>query len=238
LRDNRLLKQLKQFALCVCLLVAPTLTLAQTTPNAGVMVTILSLLLDDSGGSGALRAHWKLDETSGQDAEDSSSYAHHASVLCHEVSPCLPDWVPGQKDGALHFNGVSDYVSLPYQSLHNRGDMTLSLWFKTAIGDHSQTLISGAEQFNSNSSRIKLSSSNKIYYYTGERSWDYEYWTVAPYADDAWHQLTIVRNDTLNQVTLYLDGVSFGVKYTGLDRIDVEPGPYRRAGTGFCRWTI
>lgn len=183
------------------------------------------LLNDDSGpgGSGELLAHWKLDSLSGLLALDSSAYHRDAAVICHELPVCNPNWVTGKFSRALGFNGVSDYVSLPYESLHDQGDITLSLWFKTAVGDHTQTLISGAEQFNSNSSRIALSSSNRIYYYTGERSWDYEYWTVAPYADDAWHQLTIVRNDTLNQVTLYLDGVSFGVKYTGLDRIDVEP---------------
>ncbi len=186
------------------------------------------LLLDDSGpgassGSGDLLAHWKLNEGSGQLAEDASSYQYDANVLCVEVEPCIPSWVSGKLGSALQFNGSSDYVSLPYQSLHNRGDITLSLWFKTLVNDRYQTLLSGMEQFNGSATRLMLSNDNRIYYYTGDRSWDYEYWNVPPFSDDQWHHLAIVRNDTLNEVTLYLDGASYGKKFTGMDLIDIEP---------------
>lgn len=208
----------------------PTVIWSQTVPeqNKLAMLSAIMMLLEDSSavvktGSGELLGHWRLDSPIGQLAVDSSSYQRDGQVLCDELPACTPGWTAGRFSGALGFNGVSDYISLPYESLNGQGDITLSMWFKTTVGDHTQTLLSGAEQFNSNSSRIALSSNNRIYYYTGERSWDSEYWTVVPYTDDTWHQLTIVRNDTLNRVTLYLDGISYGEKFTGLDKIDVEP---------------
>lgn len=209
-------------------LLLPGVTLAQTEPNPVALMAIISMLLDDSGvgapsDSGELQGRWRLDEKVGQIAADSSSYRRDGKVLCNEQAVCAPLWVAGRLGGALRFDGISSYVSLPNDSLHQRGDITLSLWFKTTVGDHTQTLLSGAEQFNTNSSRIALLANQQISYYTGERSWERETWAVPPFADDSWHQLSIVRSDTFNEVTLYLDGVSYGAKFPGMDLIDVEP---------------
>ncbi len=50
-------------------------------------------------------AHWKLDETSGTTAVDSEG--GHDGALTNG-----PDWVPGQDNGALDFDGSDDYVNL------------------------------------------------------------------------------------------------------------------------------
>ncbi len=221
----------RRWLILCCLLVAPAQALAAISAqnNLALMSVIMMLLDDTSGtggavvGSGELQAYWKLNDGSGQNAADASSYQRDAQVLCDRVVPCLPAWVAGQSAGALSFNGSTDYVSLPYQSLHGQGDVTISLWFKTAVSDHRQTLLSGAEQFNTDVSKILLYSGNQIRYYASDRSWDYEAWTITPFSDDEWHQLTIVRDDGRNEVTLYLDGVSYGSKFPSMDLIDIEP---------------
>ena len=193
--------------------------------NSLALLSAIMYLLDDgqAPGSGELIGHWKLDENSGVVAADSSSYRFDADVRCDDEASCTPNWQAGKIAGALGFNGQTDYVSLPNPVLNNRGNITLSMWFKTAVSGRQQTLISGAERFNTNASRISLLGDGRISYYTGDRSWERETWRVGVYDDNQWHRLTIVRNDTLNEVTLYLDGASYGAKYPGMDLIDVEP---------------
>ncbi len=207
------------FASCLaalCLASSAPVAFAATSNPA--ITAIIMFLLDDDAPAPAPKSdaigHWKLDETSGATATDASGNQQHGSVTGGS-------WVAGHLGGALHLNGVNDYLKLPYQTLNGRGDVTISLWFRTAdAGD--QTLLSGAERNNSNVSRIFLRSGNRISYYASDRSWERETWTVPAFADNAWHQLVIVRDDSFNRATLYLDGVSYGVKYPGVDLLKVE----------------
>jgi len=80
-----------------------------------------------------LIAHWKLDETSGAIASDSSGNNHHGDVFGN------PAWVIGILGGALQFDGVDDRVEMPTTSAAQGfpaldGEVTWSLWLKTAPG--------------------------------------------------------------------------------------------------------
>jgi hypothetical protein len=84
---------------------------------------------DANGGDGGeppepdLIGWWKLDETSGGIANDSSRYAHHGIAT--------NTWVPGRRDGAAHFDGVTK-VSIPTKStLALSKDATLAFWLRT-----------------------------------------------------------------------------------------------------------
>jgi hypothetical protein len=66
---------------------------------------------------------WKFDETSGSVVNDSSAAGNHGIVIGN------PQWVAGQINGALRFNGSSDHVDLSIGSVIAKLDQaTLALW--------------------------------------------------------------------------------------------------------------
>ncbi len=79
-----------------------------------------------------LKAHWKLDETSG-DALDSSGNNYDGTLLGDTP---LPVWEPsgGQIDGALSFDGEDDYVNLSnHSTLKPLLPITISAWINIDI---------------------------------------------------------------------------------------------------------
>ena len=54
----------------------------------------------------SLVAHWKLDESEGLRASDSSGYGNHATL----VGMSGTEWTTGTLDGALQFLGSARYV--------------------------------------------------------------------------------------------------------------------------------
>jgi regulation of enolase protein 1 (concanavalin A-like superfamily) len=70
----------------------------------------------------SLRAWWRLDETSGVSADDSSG-AYDGTLLN------APTWTPGYSGGSLAFNGTTQSVQLPDLGL-NTNNLTISAWVK------------------------------------------------------------------------------------------------------------
>ena len=69
---------------------------------------------------------WKLDETSGTTAADSTGYGNNGTVIT--MNPPT-GWTTGQIDGALRFDGGNNYVSLPIGSVINSlTNCTISSW--------------------------------------------------------------------------------------------------------------
>ena len=74
-----------------------------------------------------LVGHWKLDETSGTSAADSSGNGNTGTLTNFPGSP----WTTGQIDGALTFDGTNDYVDGGATGLPAaNAPQTFSAWFK------------------------------------------------------------------------------------------------------------
>ena len=75
-----------------------------------------------------LIAHWALDETEGDVAYDSAG--DHDGVLFGD-----PAWQPdkGKIDGALEFDGVNDYVSMPFVVDPGEGVFSAFAWVKGGV---------------------------------------------------------------------------------------------------------
>jgi hypothetical protein len=89
-------------------------------------------------GTGNLVGWWKLDETTGATtAQDSSGHGNHGTLVAMDPAS---DWITGQIGGALHFDGIDDYVECPNDvSLEITGTaISLAAWVKyEAAGDYS-----------------------------------------------------------------------------------------------------
>jgi hypothetical protein len=73
-----------------------------------------------------LVGHWRLDEGSGNIANDSSGNGNHGNLQGD------PQWVAGKVGGALNFNGTSDHITIPFSpslKVLNQGDFTIAAWF-------------------------------------------------------------------------------------------------------------
>jgi len=73
-----------------------------------------------------------FDEGSGLVAYDSSAYGNNGT-LKNYTGPCgssaCPQWVGGKFGNALQFDGIGDYVEIPYSDIFNITDeMTVSAW--------------------------------------------------------------------------------------------------------------
>src|SRR4030042_2476712 len=68
---------------------------------------------------------WKLDETSGTIAADSSGYGNNGTIYGN------PQWVMGNIGGALQFDGNGNYVDCGTSTvLQVRDQITLACWIK------------------------------------------------------------------------------------------------------------
>ena len=89
-------------------------------------VLVLGLALGSAQAD--LRGHWKLDETSGATAADSSGNGNDGN-LEGDVS-----WVPGMIGGAWQGDGAGDYIQVPHSdSLMITDAITVALWMNGGI---------------------------------------------------------------------------------------------------------
>ncbi|MDH3293603.1 MAG: S8 family serine peptidase, partial [Acidimicrobiia bacterium] len=161
---------------------------------------------------------WALDDGGGTEAADTSAWRNHGTLVNG------PAWEEiGRVGGALRLDGSDDRVDLDATILDGAGDITASMWIKTSKTGQ-QALVSGANAGNSNEYLIFLASSTQLRLYAGENASGAFQWTIPSLADGAWHHLAVVRNDTLNQATVYVDGIRQTLFGSTLNPIDLDTG--------------
>ena len=85
-----------------------------------------------------LVGHWKLDETFGTTAADSSGLGNNGTLTNMAGS----EWTTGIVDGALDFDGLNDYVNYTGGSLNITDEITVSAWVW-----HDAFIISNVERY-------------------------------------------------------------------------------------------
>lgn len=67
-------------------------------------------------------AYWLLDEGDGDEAEDSSGHEHHGTIT-------NGNWITGEIDGGLEFDGQTTFMEVQHTDEFNLGEsMTLAAW--------------------------------------------------------------------------------------------------------------
>ena len=154
-------------------------------------------------------AWWSLDETSGMVADDIAGFNGAGAYFGTPVP------VTGKVDGALKFNGTTDYVEVADSPELNFGtdDFSISAWVKTNISTGTRTVADKRSGTNYNPLGYSL------FIYKGhvglqlaDRSGFYNYSNAAPsstsIADGQWHHIavTVARND-IRGLRIYIDGM-------------------------------
>ena len=144
-----------------------------------------------------LVANWALDETEGDIAYDSTG-SNHGTLNGH------PIWQPagGQYDGALEFDGIDDYVSMPFILNPAMGSFSAFAWIKGGAPGHvmiSQTGGNGGTWLSTNPSDGRLMTGLGDTYFGVLES-------ECVIADGQWHHIGLVYDFNVLHRQLYVDG--------------------------------
>ncbi|MBN1361571.1 MAG: LamG domain-containing protein [Sedimentisphaerales bacterium] len=150
-----------------------------------------------------LVGHWKLDESSGEIANDSSGNGNHGTVVGR------PDWRPGGGTigGAIDLNGRDEYirVSKPNGFDFAPGSFSASAWVKArTVGGRWQTIMEyDRDSFNGNRFGLWIDPAGRFHFRVGRNTWQ----TTASLKANTWHLLTATYDGDTHRMRLYIDGV-------------------------------
>jgi len=176
-----------------------------TTAYPGLDLNGHVVCMNYGGGTlppvGRLDAHFKLDESSGTTAQDSSGNGHHATLNGD------PLWQPtgGKLGGALQFDGEGDYVEVEdYKGITGSNPRTVAAWIKTSAGSFEDIVGWGDEPSGERWSLMIASGKCGIYVQDGFVI------GLTDIADDNWHHIAAVLDSDadpdVSEVRLYVDG--------------------------------
>jgi len=173
-----------------------------------------------------LIAHWKLDETEGAIAYDSTG-SHHGGVQGN------PIWQPtgGKIGGALQLDGVDDCVTTEFVRDPSEGPFSVFAWIKG--GAPGQVLVSqvkGANWLMIAPSGVLMTELKQSGRQQGK-----PLISSAPVTDGAWHRVGLVW-DGSNRI-LYVDDVEV-VRDTQTTLVGTYTGLYVGAGSTFAPGTF
>ena len=141
-----------------------------------------------------------MDEDTGTTAFDTSGNSFDGTLVNGPV------WLPagGVDDGALSFDGVDDYVEVPWDNaLHPTHSITVSLWMRpdTWTGHNNAMLLGHASD---GPYRLRLPNGNELVWYV-DQLWDNTSVTCPAPTPGEWHHAVGVYDG--QSIKLYLDGV-------------------------------
>lgn len=181
-------------------------TLINSASLARDKTFIVSAYLRTNAASSAcdsnIVAWWKLDETSGLTAEDSSGNGNEGSLM----NMVGDEWTGGAMGGALNFDGNNDYVAI--QNLYYDGsgyeEVTVAAWIRTSNSGNQIIASYDRNEY----WRLEINGNGGG---SGQIGWDVrtsagqvDYGSVTRVDDDQWHHVAgVFDNGTL---IIYIDG--------------------------------
>ncbi|TDD85393.1 LamG-like jellyroll fold domain-containing protein [Actinomadura rubrisoli] len=152
-------------------------------------------------------ARWRLDETGGTTAADSSDSAAHPAALSGGAS-----WTGGGRLGrALHLDGSSGIATATGSPAHTDKALTVSGWARLSSNAHNATIVS---------QQGATTSAFVLYYSSGAKRWRFNMQQsdgmnpVIDYAEsdadallNSWTHLVGVYDSTRQQLRLYVNGI-------------------------------
>jgi hypothetical protein len=163
--------------------------------------------------------YWKLEETSGTIATDSSGAGNNGTFV---GSPTLAQSAVYDL-GTLYNNAtLTEYLSLPRGVLHETSAVSASFWVKTTYtGEQAVLSAANASQANEFLFMFYNSTTIRVHFHGSQLDW-----TIPSIADGEWHHVVMVSRADTNSTTVYLDNVSMGSKTisAGSTALSVDTG--------------
>ena len=158
-----------------------------------------------------LAGHWRLDETSGTTATDSSRNANDATVTGTTT------WGSAVRQNGFTFDGSTEIRATGLSG--ESANVTLAAWVKlTATGTSGYEVISIGDHFGI---RVNQAGTTYAFIYNGS-NWDFAS-TTEPFAGEGWRHIAAVFDDDADTLTIYVDGqevasstITNSIVYSGL----------------------
>lgn len=180
-------------------------------------------------GADNLIGWWKLDETTGSKALDSSTYAHHATL--ESSMSFSTNSLTGKIGRALSFDDVDDEVTIDDPDQFNHTDFTCTGWFKTTESPYPNIV---GRQYSNNLGWTAHISTGPVFKVRidSDTAINQTKLTTGTPNDGTWHFFSFVIDGTNNKVYVYLDGTG-GVEQTFTGNISGSAGHF-----GFAKPTV
>ncbi|MCP5299107.1 MAG: DUF1566 domain-containing protein [Chromatiaceae bacterium] len=175
----------------------------------------------DNMPTGGLVGYWKLDETSGTTAADSSGNGNNGTM--QGSLNATNDSVAGKVGTALKFDGVNDYVDTADYSFSKTDSFTFSLWYNPSNAGGDDVLFgkpdSGGWEYNLGS----VGGNGLVFYYYNTSAAAGIYISKSnALVNDKWHHLVVTYDGSSAKTTMYINGtqaaVTTGVSGTLINR--------------------
>jgi hypothetical protein len=175
------------------------LTASDSDKDANDTVKIRVYAADYNG----LIAYWKLDETSGNIAYDSSGYGHTGDVNGNPV------WTTGQVNGAIELDGTGDYIRIRAGNgtwANLTEEITVSAWIKGIFDEPWQAIVTkGDTSWRLFRDSANGDSNNASFTLSGEGFTPAVSGSTGSVGDNQWHHI-VGTFDGVNQC-IYVDGI-------------------------------
>ncbi|WP_338285537.1 Calx-beta domain-containing protein [Luteolibacter sp. LG18] len=152
-----------------------------------------------------LRGWWKLDETSGTNADDATGRVQDGTLA---GSPASTAGIVGN---ALNLDGTDDGITLGNApSLSGTGDFTVGAWVKIASGSGTGVIIQQRDATGSGYNGeygLQVLSNGTVEFYIYNGGYQFDITTPTTYGlvnDNQWHYVAATRSGTTG--TVYVDG--------------------------------
>jgi len=153
-----------------------------------------------TASGGYLSAHWALDDGSGSTASDSSGNQHQGTI------GGTPNWITGQIDGALDFDGATNYIDVDDQVAS--GTFTLAMWLKPRDIPYSTGYyaVLHDDQWNSGSVHGHLRANTSLF--DIDINGDPDVTSTTVLQEDEWYHFVATVDTSAERVAnLYVNGV-------------------------------
>ncbi|HLE48844.1 MAG TPA: DUF2341 domain-containing protein [Patescibacteria group bacterium] len=168
--------------------------------------------------------YWKLDENTGQSANDSSGTGNNGTLgVNSSAGSDDPAWTDGKFGNALKFDGTDDFVTTGLTSPElGANDYTVGFWFKTNSTANNRNFFDDWQN-NDRSLLIRIAD-GFIQQYVGSGTSTLTGNNSAAFTDTAsWHYLTATHIASSQTLKLYLDGVKVDEDtYTGTRGVSTQ----------------
>ncbi|MBT9315774.1 Calx-beta domain-containing protein [Leptothoe spongobia] len=155
-------------------------------------------------------AWWRLDETSGDNAEDSIG-TNDGTLI--PAPPNGPTWVNGQVNGGLAFDGSDDFVDIADDDVLDIGakDFSISLWVRIQPDSEGTILDKRVATSGPLQGYVLTHNNGQLGFQMADGTNVVNYQSNGAIVDLDWHQITVtIGRDNPRGGLFYIDGVEDG----------------------------